>query len=578
MNIQSIKAKLTKAIPGIGIGLLVIGQQSCSDFLDILPMNDVVLENFWTEKADVSSVVNSCYETFEHTDALVRMGVWGELRSDNLKAGSSVSNNVNEILKENLLPSNDLCNWAKFYEAINRCNTVCHYAPIVQAIDPNYTEEEMRANVAEVTTLRALAYFYLIRTFRDVPYSTQPSIDDTQTYILPATKFEDVLDSLITDLERVKGDAVRRYYVDESNNAYINSSRITRWAVHALLADLYLWKGDWDNAIINCDAVIDYKRLQYEEMVEREGQVKNIGLIDSIPMILERPIGSGGNTKYGDAYNAIFGQGNSFESIFELYFLKNPTQNDPKNTWVNGYYCTSNNNIGQLSCPDFLGKDVGSGSNAIFKKTDGRFCESIQLSNSTYAITKYVYNSVSYTTQNINKDTDFGIIGNRSGSNYGLTANWIFYRLSDMLLIKAEALIERNAEGDLSQAFALINTVNKRANDVEGSNRSSTLKASDYVNSQAAMEQLVLEERQREFLFEGKRWYDLVRFARRDGNNTRLTDLATRKLLENANAIKIKLADPNIIYFPYHRNELKVNPLLKQNPAFGNDEDTELNR
>ena len=569
MNIQSIKGRLTKIMTGIGLGLLGIGQQSCSDFLELLPMNEVVLENFWTEKADVSSVVNSCYETFEHSDVLVRMGVWGELRSDNLKAGANVPNNVNEILKENLLPSNDLCNWSKFYEAINRCNTVCYYAPKVQALDPNYTEEEMRANVAEATTLRALAYFYLIRTFRDVPYSTQPSVDDTQNYILPATKFDDVLDSLITDLERVKGDAVRRYYVDESNRSYVNSSKITRWAVHALLADLYLWKGDWDNAIRNCDIVIDFKRQQYEEMVEREGQVNNIDLIDSIPMILEKPVGS---TRYGNTYDEIFGRGNSFESIFELYFQNNQSQS---NSWVGSYYTENNSVVGRLSCPDFLATGVASGSNAIFKKTDGRIYESTQLSSSTYGITKYVLSSVSYTTQNVNTENDLGIVRQSTSGTY---ANWIIYRLSDMILIKAEALIERNAEGDLDKAFALINTVNKRANDVQGSNRSSTLNASDYTDSQAAMEQLVLEERQREFLFEGKRWFDLVRFARRDGNNTRLVDLATRKLLENVNAIKIKLADPNIIYFPYYRNELKVNPLLKQNPAFGNDEDTELNR
>jgi hypothetical protein len=147
-----------------------------------------------------------------------------------------------------------------------------------------------------------------------------------------------------------------------------------------------------------------------------------------------------------------------------------------------------------------------------------------------------------------------------------------------MILIKAEAMIERNTGTDLADAFKLIDIVNKRANDAVGGTRSSTLKASDYTDSQAAMEQLVLEERQREFLFEGKRWFDLVRFARRDGNTRRLVDLATRKLLENVNATKIKLADPNIIYFPYYRNELKVNPLLKQNPAFSNDEDTELNR
>ena len=156
---------------------VIAGLTSCSDFLDILPMNDVVLENYWTEKADVTSVMNSCYETLEHSDALSRLVVWGELRSDNMRQGANVPNDIYEILKENLLPSNPYCNWSKIYECINRCNIVCHYAPIVQDIDPNYTYEEMQANVAEAVTLRSLCYFYLIRTFRDVPYSTEAFTD-----------------------------------------------------------------------------------------------------------------------------------------------------------------------------------------------------------------------------------------------------------------------------------------------------------------------------------------------------------------------------------------------------------------
>ena len=324
----------------------------CSDFLDILPMNEVVLENYWTEKGDVTSVVNSCYESLENGDCITRMGVWGELRSDNLRLGSNVPNEINEILKENLLPSNPMCSWARFYEAINRCNTVCYYAPQVQAIDPNYTEEEMRANVAEASALRALCYFYLIRTFRDVPYTTQPSIDDNQVFVKAATPFNAVLDSLVTDLEKVKDDAVSRYYTDDSPNAYVNSSRITRWAIYALLADLYLWKGDWDNSIKYCDLVINFKRKQYDEMLERQGNVNNIDLFGGIPMILEKPIGS---TNCGNAYNEIFGEGNSFESIFELYFRANQSQ---QNTWVSNYFGNNTNTVGRLTAPDFLCKEL----------------------------------------------------------------------------------------------------------------------------------------------------------------------------------------------------------------------------
>ncbi|MBR6264061.1 MAG: RagB/SusD family nutrient uptake outer membrane protein [Prevotella sp.] len=548
--------------------VMAIGLSGCSDFLDILPTNEVVLENFWTEKADVTSVLNGCYETLENSDCLTRMGVWGELRSDNLRIGASAPVEINEILKENLLPSNPMCNWARFYEAINRCNIVCHYAPGVQALDPNYTYEEMKSNIAEATALRALAYFYLIRTFRDVPYTTQPSIDDTQNYILPATPFNAVLDSLINDLERVKGDAVRRFYTDDSPNAYQNSSRITRWAIYALLADLYLWKGDWDNSIRCCDVVIDFKRQQYKEMLEREGNVNNIALFGDIPLILEKPIGS---TQCGNSYSEIFGQGNSFESIFELYFRANQNQ---QNSWVSSYYGNNQNTTGRLTAPDFLCKDVAQGNNSMFKKTDGRVYAATELDNSSYAITKYVRQSVSFSTQNVTKEADLNLSSSRRSS---ADANWIIYRLSDMLLIKAEAEIQKGEEG-YPRAFMLINTVNKRANDVTTTARADTLKMGDYITSKASMEELLMEERQREFMFEGKRWFDLVRMARRDGNNTRLVSLASRKYIENVNAIKIKLADPNIIYFPYAKSEMKVNPLLVQNPAFGNEEDNELTK
>lgn len=564
--------KVVKGILPFSLLTLLPLFNSCNDFLDIQPQNEVVLENFWKEKADAASVLTSCYESLESNDALTRMLVWGELRSDNMKAGSSTPNDVNEILKESLLPSNPYCNWAKFYECINRCNTVCHYAPQLQQIDPNYTEAEMKANVAEATTLRALAYFYLIRTFRDVPFSKEPSIDDTQNYILPATPFDVVLDTLISDLESIKGDAVRRYFVDESPKAWQNSSKVTRWTVYALLADLYLWKGDWDNAIKYCDLVIDYKRQQYEEALQLYGNINDVALIDSVPMILEKPVGM---TTCGYAYTTIFGTGNSFESIFELSF---ESPQSVKNDMVSKYYGNRTNPQGYLSGSDILFKDVAQGNNTLFKKTDGRAYEGGELSGSRYTICKYARLSVSYKTNPVpstEKDLGLTYTPREEGSPY---ANWIIYRLSDMLLIKAEALIERAQGDDFDKAFALIDIVNKRANDAVNGTRSSTLKKSDYIDSKAAMEELLLDERQREFLFEGKRWYDLVRVARRDGKNTRLVNLVTRKYQENVNALKIKLADPNIIYFPYAKNELKVNPLLKQNPAFTNGDDTELTK
>ncbi len=555
---------LSKKLLGMGITTLML--TSCGDFLDTLPLNDVVLENFWTQKSDVTSVLNSCYESLESSDCITRMGLWGEIRSDNMIQGASTSYQVSDILKENLLPTNGFTNWLVFYQTINRCNTVCHYAPVVQAKDPNYTDAQMRANIAEATAIRALCYFYLIRTFKDVPYTTRPSIDDTEIYQIPATPFNAVLDSIINDLESVKDFAVRRYYTDDSSNAYYNSSRITRWAIYAMLADMYLWKGDWDKCISYCDLILDYKKLQYKELREKDvNNVADLELFNGYPLIMEQETGS---VLSGHAYNEIFGNGNSFESIFELYFRNNQSVS---NSWVTTYYGSNSNVLGQLSAPDFLYKDAATGNNKLYTRNDCRVYENMQSASSRYAITKYARQTVSMNTKNVTTEADLKLQATRRSNAY---SNWIIYRMTDIMLIKAEASVQKGEE-NFPVAFSLVNAVNKRAKNAYTSAVTDTLKAKDYQSKQQ-LEELVLDERQRELLFEGKRWFDLVRLARRDGDTHRLVSRVVNKYVDNVNAIRIKLADPNIIYWPYYEEELKVNPYLVQNPAYNTGDNSQL--
>ena len=140
------------------------------------------------------------------------------------------------------------------------------------------------------------------------------------------------------------------------------------------------------------------------------------------------------------------------------------------------------------------------------------------------------------------------------------------------MLMKAEALIQLGEEY-WPEAFKLINNVYKRANNIAPESTTGSLAYETYSTSKEKMEDLLFEERHREFLFEGKRWFDLVRLARRDGKTERLASCAIRKYRQDINVIKIKLTDPNYIYFPYAKSELKANPLLKQNPAFDKGEE-----
>lgn len=554
------------ALGGASAGLL----SSCSDFLDITPLNKVVLENFWTQKSEVNAVLMGCYESLESEESIIRMGVWGEMRSENILQGASIGNEYNEILNENILPTNSLTKWNVMYQTINRCNTVCHYAPMVQKKDPNYTVNELNANIAEASFIRDLCYFYLIRTFRDVPLSFEPTIDDTKEFQIPATPMNAALDSLIKDLESVKDYAVKRY-VDDSkmsnaqaaSQAYENSSRVTRLAIYALLADLNLWRGNYDETIKYCDLIIDFKKNQYKEKIAQIGDLTDMQEFAGIPLILEAPAGS---VTCGNAYNEIFGTGNSFESIFELYFRNNQ---QVKNKYVNEFF--GKDRLGSISGLSRYCKDAATGNSDLFTKNDCRVYATSENSNSRYAITKYVNSSVSMDIKNVTDEKSLKLTTSRGNAEY---ANWIIYRLTDVMLMKAEACILKG-EAEYETAFTLINAVNKRAHNYTTSAAKDTLVFDDYRTSQEKMEQLLLDERNRELMFEGKRWYDLVRIAVRDGNNQRLVSEATKKYQDKVNALKIKLADPNIIFFPYNKEELKVNPFLKQNSAYGNTEEFE---
>jgi hypothetical protein len=82
------------------------------------------------------------------------------------------------------------------------------------------------------------------------------------------------------------------------------------------------------------------------------------------------------------------------------------------------------------------------------------------------------------------------------------------------------------------------------------------------------MEELVLKERQRELLFEGKRWFDLMRIARRDSSTDRLLVKVLSKYTDNLGEIGSKLKDMNALYFPIHETELNANSKLVQNPYY----------
>lgn len=519
----------------IGVICAMMSMTSCDDFLNIMPLNEVVLENYWENEDEVNSMVAACYSAMTEYAFMERVLMWGELRSDNVVQGSIYGEDWEKLMEGNIRPTYYICEWASFYNVINLCNTVLHYAPEVLDRDPDFHESEWYALRSEVLTIRALCYFYLARTFRDVPLVVEPTIDDSESFHVAQSSHDEVMQQVLDDLLLAEKTAVKKFYKDE-----YTKGRITQIAVWSMLADVYLWMEQYDECIAYCDKVI----AQKIEDAEKSG----LRYDGNYPLLGNQ---SNGATSKHYAYNQIFGMGNSFESIFELQFSQDVRSNDI----ISGYFVSLSDNImARFQAANFIGENMKSG-NGVWATSDVRAVESIKDQTTTFPIMKY-------TAINVDDAGTGYIVRNQ---NY---VNWIFYRFTDVMLMKAEALVERNDSADLSVAYDLYASVYNR------SNLATPLAAYEALETTPTRQQMrenVLAERQRELMFEGKRWFDLVRKARRDGSNNAMLELATQKYT-NPGSVTSKWMPTDMLYLPVHENELKVNPMLKQNPAYETDE------
>jgi len=194
---------------------------SCSDWLNLKPEDGVTVDEFWQTKEQVNSAVIGCYASLLN-GPVEKMFLWGELRADMVENGIFPINNYSEVIDGEISASNSVVNWASIYTTINNCNTLLKYAPTVQAIDGTFTNKQLKQYEAEALTLRAMMYFYLVRSFKDVPLVLEASVSDNQKFSIPKTDGSVILDTLVHDLKIASANAPIAY----SSNAE-NKSRIT---------------------------------------------------------------------------------------------------------------------------------------------------------------------------------------------------------------------------------------------------------------------------------------------------------------------------------------------------------------
>lgn len=558
---------------------------ACVD-TQILPNDKTVEEDFWKSKSDVQLMVNGAYQAMLSENVIARLIIWGELRSEEVVPVSSVVSTLQEDLAEinlaNTKTDNQFASWADLYAVINRCNLVLDKAAQVMSEDPSYTEGDYLADCSQMLALRALCYFYLVRNFRDVPYITSSYTNSSQDRNVPQSAPDVVLSGCIADLETAEKNAI-------SAGAYTDWRRVgylTRDGIDALLADIYLWRAsikhdaaDYEKVIEYCDKVIASKKSQHVKQ-RNEVEDKEYWLAD-------------GRSAFSVLY--ITPQ-NAEESIYELQFQSGTNANNA----ILHYYNHYNGGSGQAPYL-FASSILGYGKEAFQTgpskiTTDWRGLMDTYNEQKTagdfdvFEIRKFVSENANYSPSRTTDKAD-------TKANYtNASTNFIIYRLTDVMLMKAEALTALATDDDdverLHAAFDLVYEVNLRSMDTDNMS-DDALKWGSYsgAGSMGYMEELILQERLREFCFEGKRWYDLLRYSFRhtegiDYSTTlaqqadnevtfpktynEMLTLMKRKLAGKGNAVAAKLTTEPALYMPIPESDINVCPILRQNPNYSN--------
>jgi hypothetical protein len=487
--------------------LLLLAGTSCKKWFDLKPSDGIIDEDYWKTKEDVHAATIGCYASLlgdpEGKDKPLSeiFFLWGELRADMLSSAVNTRAEEFEVMNMNTTASNVITDWRPVYRSINYCNIVLKKAPAVTELDKTFTQSKLNSYMAEAKALRALLYFYLIRSFGDVPLKLEPTTSDDELVALAKSTQQQVLQQIVADLADAESKTAETY-----GSQAADKGRITRYTINAIQADVYLWMERYADAVTACNKITGSRKF---------------GLI-------------AGNASW---FNTLYYNGNSNEGLFEFQFSRQK---------VNSFY------------PMFVSSRRFVASTVVM--------DQVYTTDNTSTLTRDI--RADGTAVRAADNTIWKYVGKSSGdfrSPDESYAHWFVYRYADVLLMKAEALAQLKTTEAATEALELIYTVRQRANALSGTDNAPS--ATDF----DGVARFVLEEQAREQMYEGKRWYNLLRYAKKSNYahlDVLLDLVATTVPLNMMNSAKAKIRDYNSHYFPIYQYELQTNKNLVQNPFY----------
>ncbi|MDB5022947.1 MAG: RagB/SusD protein [Mucilaginibacter sp.] len=438
--------KITIILAAAGVILI-----SCNKLTEN-PGSVIVSSQFYKTSSDAVTAVNAIYATL-NSDPAGDFPIYGrqlnllvENGSDNqIYSPSNTNPDVRALGTETYVSANSRVQkiWQQHYYGINRANIAIDNIPSIQ-FD---TTLRLRL-VRESKFIRALLYFNLVRLFGDVPLVLHnPASIDVSSLKIGRTAAELVYSQIVADLKDATN--LPKLYTGS------DKGRATGGAAHALLAKVYVTRGDWANALTELNIVINGGY--------------GYALFPSYKDVFQKATKNGQEHIFSVQYETNLGEVNSEQYLSLSFTSFNPA------TWA-------------IDIP------ADSSVYKLFSANDARRAVTFYSTQYNAATGK----TAVYSIPNFNKFVDYSLSPLTTQPQSGI--NYPVIRYADILLLYAEALNETNGAPGVN-AYAAINQVRARAN---VANLTPSLNQSDFRDS-------IFLERRKEFIQEGHRWFDLVR-------------------------------------------------------------------
>ncbi len=516
------------------ISLLIVltaGFSSC-DWLDLAPVDNYSIDNYWNTKDQVDRFMRGLHNRVRSRQmTFLTMGEFrGGTLDMNLVSPFAQSKSDLEVIGNNLSVQNyGIAGFGSFYMDIMQINHAIEEIPTTNFL----SEQEQNYYLGVLHGLRSFYYFHLFRTWGGVPLVDYPQVvegvSSPEVLNKPRASESEIYDFIKKDIEK------SYEYFANDNFTLLAPDYASFWnkaATNVLKAEVLLWgckvKPIGGSAVYSDNIAADLAAAKASlNEIERSSKFDMLG-------------------NYSDVFD-INNKDNK-EIIFSIRYALNE----------------ATNSFGGFLYPE------GSGNANGFENRDGSLRygdnESPDPLNLTNSGSKYLY-QYDFSTFNMYEDADsrrdvtfFDIyrrtnrsdvaillvkfLGELDQSNYRrFTSDWPVYRYTDVLLLLAE--IEEAQDNDPA---SYINLVRQRA-------YGDAYETYKYPYNGETAEDAILMERTKEFVAEGKRWYDIRRM--KDG--------------ELAKALQINVSGEKVeqhLLWPINADMISRDPMIEQTPGY----------